>query len=92
MKFSVRSLLYLTAIIAIQLAIPLKGIPMAILVCSGLIFALFAMSVIACVTSETPEGFKIENNRRLMLMLRALTFTLVCFWALFFNSMIRGML
>jgi len=92
MRFSLRSLMYLTTVIAIQLAIPMHHIPTAILVCSGLIFAFFIMSVFACVfTSEQNGPTTFANNRRLTILLRGLGFTLICFWALFFNSMIRGM-
>jgi disulfide bond formation protein DsbB len=84
--------MYLTTIVAIQAAIPERLIPAAIVVCSTLIFALFVMSLGVCVFSSEQNGpATVTNNRRLWLLLKGFAFSLICFWALFFNAVIRGM-
>jgi hypothetical protein len=84
--------MYLTTIVAIQAAIPKQQISAAILVCSILIFILFTLALGVCVFSSEQNGLTFgTNNRRLTLLLQGFVFATVCFWALFFNAILRGM-
>ena len=93
MKFSLQHMLWFTTIMAIQFAVTKPLLPYAIVSCAILIFVFFILAIGTCVISSEHDGPAIiKYHKRLAFLVRGLVLSLLCFWALFFNSIIRDMI